>query len=363
MKIAANILVIGGGPAGATAARFLAAHGTDVILLERNLSFDKPCGGGISLSAFDEYGIPKNIIKQEVKSINIISPKGEKLAIDLRGSNLSIIERSEFDAVLRKKAEEQGTKVIEGEFIRLVNDRKYLTEAIISGITYEISSEYIIAADGVNSMVRTALGIKPSRAFFTLSEKIKGVTSDCCEFWFGTAHAPYSYSWVFPSAGGISIGTGTLETGKIKTFFERFKEKTGILQEGQRRLYRIPIWEGDLYNKDKILFTGDAAGQVMPLTYEGIYYAMKAGEFAAKAIIENKIGNYKKMWRSRFQKKFIFMEKLRDYFLKNDAAAERLVALHKRPEIQDMSLKLWIAKDSGPEGLLTYIRLFGKILH
>ena len=62
-----KVLIIGGGPAGSTAARFLAKEGIDTILLERNFSFVKPCGGGIPDAAFDELGIPRNIIKKMSK--------------------------------------------------------------------------------------------------------------------------------------------------------------------------------------------------------------------------------------------------------------------------------------------------------
>jgi len=194
-----------------------------------------------------------------------------------------------------------------------------------------------------------------------MSEKIQGMSADCCEFWFGASHAPLSYSWVFPWNRGISVGTGSYEQGRLKSLFERFRERKGIQTEGEKSVYRIPVWTGDLYNKSKILFAGDSAGQVLPLTYEGIYYAMKSGEFAARAIIENKVDNYKKMWRSRFQKRFMLMGALRDYFLKDDNSAERLVALHGRPEIREASLRLWAMKDGGKSNLMSYIRFFGKL--
>lgn len=361
MRLSAKVLVIGGGPAGATSAGILAENGIDVILLERNPSFVKPCGGGVPLSAFEEFGIPKAVIKKEVKIIRMVSPIGERLDIELRGGSLAIVERGEFDRALRNEAEEQGTKVIEGEFIRILGYKPYRVEANIGEAKAEIVSEYIIAADGVNSKVRTALGIK-SQSFFTVSERIKGVETDFCEFWFGSSHAPNFYSWVFPTADGVSAGTGSFKPGNVGVLFKRFMERRGITSEGQKRIYRLPIWKGNLYNKGKIIFAGDSAGQVLPLAYEGIYYAMKAGEFAAGAIIEEKADNYKKMWKARFQKRFTLMNKLRNYFLKDDDSAERLVVLHKRPEVQATSMKLWLRKDSSREGVKDYIRLFGKFL-
>lgn len=363
MKLSAKVLVVGGGPAGAIGARTLAEWGFEVILVERNLSFEKPCGGGVPLSAFDELGITKGVIKREVRNIRIISPIGEKVDIALRGGSLGIVARGEFDRALRSEAEKKGAQVIEGEFRWITTGHKeYRVETIIKGIKTEITSEYVIAADGVNSRVRAAVGIKPPKALVAFSEKIKGIDTDCCEFWFGVSHAPGSYSWVFPAPEGISAGTGSPDPGKVLALYQVFRKKRGITLEGLKRVYKIPRWEGDLYNKNNIIFAGDSAGQVMPINYEGIYYAMKAGEFAARAIIEGKAINYKKMWKSSFQKKFSLMDKLGRYFLKDDASLERLVALHRRPEVQEASMRLWLRKDSGREGLQSYIRLFRKFL-
>lgn len=101
---------------------------------------------------------------------------------------------------------------------------------------------------------------------------------------------------------------------------------------------------------------------MLPLTYEGIYYAMKAGELAALAITEEKVNNYKKMWKDRFQKRFMLMDRLRNYFLKDDASAEKLVAYHKIPEIQEASLRLWLRKDGSRNSFMNYLRLFRKFL-
>ncbi|MEW6584775.1 MAG: NAD(P)/FAD-dependent oxidoreductase [Nitrospirota bacterium] len=362
MRLYTKVLVVGGGPAGATAARVLAAHGADVILLEKNLSFSKPCGGGITLSAFDEFSIPRKAIKRVAKKIRLISPQGEEVVIGLGDGGLAIVRRGEFDFLLREKAEERGARIIEGEFSEIAAGRPCRIMSRVKGDAIEIIAEYVIAADGVNSPVRRALKIGPPQRLFAVSEHIRERGEDTCEFWFGCSHAPGLYSWIFPAEGGISVGTGSFQPWKLRGLFEKFKIRAGIKTETPGRIYGIPIWKGDLYSKDNVLFAGDSAGHVLPLTYEGIYYAMKSAETAAQAILEGKAHKYKKMWQTGFQKKFVLMGRLRSFFLKDDAHVEKLVALHKRPEIQQASLRLWLTKDTSKEGLLSYLGFFRKFL-
>ena len=125
-------------------------------------------------------------------------------------------------------------------------------------------------------------------------------------------------------------------------------------------MYKVPLWSGELYNKDNILFIGDAAGQVMPLTYEGIYHAMKAGEFAAMAVMAEKPSDYKKLWRKRFNSRFMLMRKLCDYFLRDDNSAEKLVSLYRRQEIQALTMKLWLEKSSDGRKLISFANFFRK---
>jgi len=363
MKISTKILIVGGGPAGATAAAVLAQNGADCLLLEKNRSRTKPCGGGLAVSAFEEFDLPKGPIKNTVQSLRIISPRGEKVDIFLKDHRLAIVDRKEFDEVLRRKAESQGARILEGEFLRVLPDKKCLIEALFENEKVQIDSEYLIAADGVNSRVRASLGIKPTQSLLTYSEKLSDPLIDRCEFWFGAAHAPRSYSWIFPAAEGLSIGTAAFEPRRLKALLQNFKDRAGLLSSGKKKVYPIPVWDGKLYHLKNILFAGDAAGQVMPLSYEGIYYAMKSGELASRAILEEKIGLYKKMWKSRFQKRFLMLKKLESFFLKNDALAEKMVHLHRIPEVQAASLMIWLGRDNRRHGLLYYGKLFGKYLN
>ncbi len=356
---------MGGGPAGSTAARFLAAHGMDTLLVERDFRFVKACGGGIPSTVFREAGIPETPVKKHVRTLRVVSPKGDTLNVKLDGGSIAIIERGDFDRVLRAEAERSGARLLEAEFRHFEDRGRTVTAQLaVDGPSHPMTvrADYVIAADGVNSRVRADLGIRPSPAVFTLSEKIKGEESDACEFWFGSSHAPRCYSWVFPQREGISAGTGAVGEASIRNLWQRFLARRGLKSEGPPKGYRIPLWQGDLYHSGRILFVGDAAGQVMPFTCEGIYYAIKSGELAATAVLAGKAGDYKKLWEKRFQRRFALMKRLWAYFLKSDSRAEKIVRIHKRPEVLELSQALWLRKDLSKGSFLSYVDIFRGFL-
>jgi len=359
-----KVLVVGGGPAGSTAARFLAKQGIDTTLIERNFSFVKPCGGGIPDAAFSELGIPKNIIKKDVRDVKLVSPRNNTVDIRLEGGFIAIVKRGEFDSALREEAKKSGAQLIEAEFRNFKETGKQITAAVnINGKEEQIRADYVIAADGVNSRVRLALGMNLPAALYTLTRNIESDNIAACEFWFGSSHARKSYSWVFPEAEGISVGTGSASPAELKDMFRKFCEIRGLSADpAATRMYKVPLWSGELYNKDNILFVGDAAGQVMPLTYEGIYHAMKAGEFAAMAITAGKPSDYKKLWRKRFNSRFMIMSKLCNYFMKSDNSAEKLVSIYRRREIQMATMRLWLEKSSDRRNLISFANFFRKAL-
>ncbi|MBF0521202.1 MAG: hypothetical protein HQK92_15940, partial [Nitrospirae bacterium] len=180
---------------------------------------------------------------------------------------------------------------------------------------------------------------------FTAHEIIQGESIPACRFQFGRHYAPEFYAWIFPHSNGISAGTGTIDTSAVNRHLDNFIKDSGFNKTGKRRGYFIPVWDGGVYYKNGIFFVGDAAGQVLPMTYEGIYYAMKSAKLAADAIINNKPNNYKKHWQSKYKKHFILMRALQNYFLKTDEAAEKLVSIHSRADVREASLGLWIQKN------------------
>lgn len=374
-----QVLVIGCGPAGSTASRFLADNNIDTILVERDLTYIKPCGGGIPSICLQEMSISEEaIVKKKIKKMIMVSPKGERVYVDLTGGYLCITERGLFDAKLREIAQKKGASIIEAEFLRFEKTGKEIVSSIKNKATGEeikIKSDYVIAADGITFKAGSSIKHDKPDCLYTISAHIKlpiqEDSEDACEFWCGSLHAPGFYSWIFPSTRYASIGTGGPNCRELQTLLERFimrrfnmplKDFKSQNFLTKTRAFKIPQWHGTLFNIKNILFAGDAASTVMPVSYEGIYYAMKSGEFAANAIIENRPSVYKKLWNSRFRNRFLLMSKIRNHFFKDDEHLEKFISIHKHQEAQEIAMRLWLRKDTEKSSLISYLSFFRHLL-
>lgn len=361
-EVGVDVIIIGGGPAGSVAGALLADHGFDVILIERNPYAQKPCGGGIPSAAFEEFGISLDIVKRHVNSIEIVAPSKKRLFIELKGGTIAIVDRMEFDSYLRDRAINKGVRIFYGEFLSFIETGPPVKMIVrIDQKDTELTSRYAIISDGVNSRARHSLGIRPLQTVFTMSMKSSLPLTDCCEFWFDSRYAPGFYAWMFP----FSAGVGRIKPDGIKDGFTSFIRDRGIDSQGPYRGYRIPLWSlrtHVLQYGENILLAGDAAGLVMPLTFEGIYYAMSSGNLAAQAIIEKRPSLYKKLWKERFYRRFSIMKLLWTYFSRNDKTMEKLVDIHRIPEVQEAAMELWLRKSVDRRSLDGYIKLLRKIV-
>jgi len=319
-----RVLIIGGGPAGSVVAINLAKH-FDVTLIQ-DKKWDKPCGGGIKRKILKKYNL-ENLSHHNLDYVEMIY-KNKTIPISLKGKNLSIVIREEFDEVLRKKGEKNGAKLIYGRFSHF-EDKKAVIK--INNEKFLFEYDILIAADGVNSTVRKALNLKEIPKILTYYARSKDYLPKTCEFFFDRDVAGDYYAWAFPHINQGHIGCVD------KNNFENLCKKLNV--NVKEKGYFIPTWQENItIQKENIYFVGDAAGQVMPLSFEGIYYAMRSAEILADCIINKK--DYKSEWERVYLKKFKFMKFLEK--INKTSFRNIMVNLHKFKWMRDFSVKLWL---------------------
>lgn len=342
MDLKTHTLIIGGGPSGATLARELSKKGIKNILIEKNLAFDKPCGGGIKAHVYEEFDLPKSLETKRVNTINLYSKKSTS-TVNIENSPLTIVLRKEFDARLRELAHEDGSELIEGKFI----SADYYSDHVISTIkvkdkTIKIESKYLVGADGVQSSVKKDFLKKSPNSILTNYSLLKDIDFDICEFYFGKTISPNEYAWVFPHGNELSIGS-VLGNDESKKYFEKLKsEKLKENEKVKTKGYFIPVWlEEHTFYKNQVFFVGDSAQQVLPFTYEGIYYAMRSARILSNAIEKEQPELYEKQWKETFNKRFKFFQIMQKIFLSNDYLTNKMIKFFNNERLKKSALAYW----------------------
>lgn len=340
--IETDILIVGGGPAGATAGKYLSLSGIDNIIVQRKFDFKKPCGGGIRLDAFDEFNIDKNLIQKYITTIALVY-KEKRIAVDIKSRPIGIVDRVIFDSYLRDQAALSGSQLYEATFVSLEIFDDYIISKIKKNDEYiEIKSNYLIAADGVNSKIRKLINGDEVRASLTNYVDLTSTSCDICEFHFGQDVADKYYAWAFPHTSGANIGT---LAGEDKNYILRLLKNMNIKEESKIQGYKIPHFINNIFYKDRVFFVGDSASQVLPFTYEGIYYAMSSAKILADVLINKELPEvYEKNWNKKYYIKFRTFFKLQNIFLRNDFMVNFMMIIYENRYIQQEMVKLWLGK-------------------
>ena len=358
--IETDILIVGGGPAGAIAAKYLSISKIDNILIQRNLSYRKPCGGGIRTDAFKEFNIDKNIIKKYVDTIAIVY-KSQRIDVDISNTQIGIVDRVEFDSYLREDAKKKGTKLYKATFVSLTLFDDFIISRIKKDGEYiEIKSSYVIAADGVHSKIRKQVNGDEVNAALTNYADITSMNCSACEFHFGEEVADKYYAWAFPHAKGSNIGT---LAGKDNNYINNLFSNLNIDEKAKIFGFQIPNFKNNIFYKDRVFFVGDSASQVLPFTYEGIYYAMSSAKILANVIVNKKDpSEYEKRWNKKYYKKFTTILKLQNIFLKNNFMIWVMMRLFKNKYFQKQVVNFWLGKREVNINFAFFVRVIKRLL-
>ena len=211
-----DIIIAGGGPAGAVAAERAAQKGLSVLVLEKETyPRDKTCGGGVSQKALDAIGgIDKGLIEREIFGANIFLPDYQNFTGRLDGRIGVTTMRRDLDHWLINRAEDSGARVCDNEPVKDIKFSKDFVEVATPVDKYK--ARMIVGSDGVNSTVARKSGIRTrwgSDICLCLETEVKlgetlvaeCVETEIAEFYF---RGPWSYGWVFPKRDRLSVGIG-----------------------------------------------------------------------------------------------------------------------------------------------------------
>ena len=300
-----DVIVVGGGPGGSTAARFCAQAGVKTLLIEKErLPRYKPCGGCLSAKTVRLLGFDLSpVIENTVYGAKFTYCSKDPFFIESKNPIGFLVMRDRFDQVLVDRALEAGTKVRDGERVTKVEEgADGVSVELTSGV--KLRCQVLIGADGSESMVARSLFLRPKKndgygvAVESETPFNSSVPFPKEEFQFvhlDFGRVPNGYGWVFPKKEWLSIGIGGMfrESEKMnpRHYFKSFVKGLSYIPEGKTGKmigHLLPSFydENQKVAQGRFLLVGDAAHLMDPLQGEGIYYAVRSGMLAADAILE-----------------------------------------------------------------------------
>ena len=299
MRDDADVVIVGSGPAGGSAAYFLVQAGLRVLVLEKErLPRYKVCAGGVPAAAMQVFPFSfAPVIEQWVQRMTFIHGKAQ-ITHQVPPESLAMVMRDRFDQYL---IERSGAQVLEGcQVLDLSQDRE-LISVQVEGRSRPLKARFAIGADGPNSKVARSIGLRRTRRMgAALEAEIEAEPLVQDDFQgrvvVELGKVDFGYAWIFPKTSHLSVGIGSMTKGahSLPQHFTASMTRMGIdLSFSRLKGHPLPIYiKPEVVHKDRVLLAGDAAGLVDPLTGEGIRHAIESGRMAAEAIIHNRIEGY-----------------------------------------------------------------------
>ncbi|MEL6955754.1 MAG: geranylgeranyl diphosphate reductase [Pseudomonadota bacterium] len=382
-----DVVVVGGGPAGATAAEDLVRAGHSVMLLDKPGRI-KPCGGAIPPRAIRDFDIPESQIVARAQSARMVSPSGRVVDMPIEGGSVGMVDREHFDEFLRERAREAGAVRRDGAYSHIERDEHgtalvhyHPMGARRSDETLVARARVVIGADGAKSKVaeQEIEGADQKKIVFAYHEIIdspltaprEAFDGTRAEIYYDGSLSPDFYAWVFPHGDQTSVGVGSAHKGfSLRGAVNELRGRTGLDAQDTIRTEGAPIplkplkkWD----NGKDVILAGDAAGCVAPSSGEGIYYAMLGGREAAISVQEflatskaSALAKARRRYMKEHGKVFFILGIMQHFWYRNDKRRERFVNMCDDKDVQRLTWQAYMEKKLVRANPMAHLRIMWK---
>lgn len=305
-----DVIIVGAGPAGCTAAKHAAMRGLEVLVLDKRKEIGVPVQCGEFVADKEEVNlifplskgldnvdvIPRSMYQCKLSGISIYAPKGREYRVAFDGFT---VNRDELDKHLASLAEKNGARIETGTIVKGVSGTEVRTDRD------DFTAKIVVGADGPTSTVAKSLGLEPpTRLYPAITCQVKGNFEPRLRMYFGRI-APGGYAWIIPKKGCANVGLGiSTKFGdqKVKSLFKEFLTRNGFTPHSTAGGL-VPM-SGPVPKTvaGKGLIVGDAAGHVMATNGGGVNAAMICGRIAGECVADTilkgvPLSNYEIRWR------------------------------------------------------------------
>ena len=361
-----DVVVIGGGPSGATAAEDLAREGRKVAMIDRAGRI-KPCGGAIPPRAVRDFNIPDSQIVARINTARMISPTLRQVDIPIEDGYVGMVDREHFDEFLRVRAADAGAERHTGTFLRIDRDGEgthviYRDKQTRNEV--RLTTKLVIGADGARSNVAKQEVPGGDKIPYVIAYheiikapgKIGSYDPARCDVIYDGKISPDFYGWVFPHGDSASVGMGTEDPDvDLKQATADLRAASGLTdcETIRKEGAPIPLKPMDRWDNGKdVVLAGDAAGVVAPSSGEGIFYAMVGGRVAATAAAAclascqvKDLRIARKLFMKDHKAVFKILGAMQNAYYRSDERRERFVSLCHDIDVQKLTFEAYMNKE------------------